>query len=148
MKKLKKNNIVNFPSSLSDGEKEVEAILFAAAEPLDIDTKGKYEAEVPAMGVFSLLSAKIETVPEYYLSLNFSDPVDKRQTLDGLISIDGMSDLRFVVVKNEVKVYFSNEFDLNKKVKISEGLRNTYGKKLTWLVEMILQSLFLWSCHK
>ena len=38
MKKLKKSNIVNFPSSLSDGEKEVEAILFAAAEPLDIDT--------------------------------------------------------------------------------------------------------------
>ena len=38
MKKLKKNNIVNFPSSLSDGEKEVDAILFAAAEPLDIDT--------------------------------------------------------------------------------------------------------------
>ena len=38
MKKLKKDNIVNFPSSLSDGEREVEAILFAAAEPLDIDT--------------------------------------------------------------------------------------------------------------
>ena len=38
MKKLKKNNIVNFPSSLSDGEKEIEAILFAAAEPLDVDT--------------------------------------------------------------------------------------------------------------
>ena len=38
MKKLKKDNIVNFPPSLSDGEKEIEAILFAAAEPLDIDT--------------------------------------------------------------------------------------------------------------
>ena len=38
MKKLKKDNIVKFPSSLSDGEREVEAILFAAAEPLDIDT--------------------------------------------------------------------------------------------------------------
>ena len=38
MKKLKKDNIVNFPTSLSAGEKEVEAILFAAAEPLDIDT--------------------------------------------------------------------------------------------------------------
>ena len=38
MKKLKKDNIVNFPSSLSEGEREVEAILFAAAEPLDIDT--------------------------------------------------------------------------------------------------------------
>ena len=38
MKKFKKDNIVNFPSGLSEGEKEVEAILFAAAEPLDIDT--------------------------------------------------------------------------------------------------------------
>jgi len=38
MNKFKKNNIFNFPSSLSKGEKEVEAIVFAAAEPLDIDT--------------------------------------------------------------------------------------------------------------
>ena len=38
MKKNKKDNVVNFPSNLSSGEREVEAILFAAAEPLDIDT--------------------------------------------------------------------------------------------------------------
>ena len=38
MNKSKKNNIVNFPSSLTVGEREIEAILFAAAEPLDIDT--------------------------------------------------------------------------------------------------------------
>ena len=38
MKKNKKDNIVNFPSSLTTGEREVEAILFAAAEPLDVDT--------------------------------------------------------------------------------------------------------------
>ena len=38
-KKLeKKDNIVNFPSKLSTIEKEIEAIIFAAAEPLDIDT--------------------------------------------------------------------------------------------------------------
>ena len=38
MKKNKKDNIVNFPSSSTTGEREVEAILFAAAEPLDVDT--------------------------------------------------------------------------------------------------------------
>ena len=38
MNKIKKNNIVNFPNTLTDGEKEVEAIVFAAAEPLDLDT--------------------------------------------------------------------------------------------------------------
>ena len=38
MKKTKTNNVVNFPSSLTNEEREVEAILFAAVEPLDIDT--------------------------------------------------------------------------------------------------------------
>ena len=38
MKKDTKNKIVNFPSNSVNGEREVEAILFAAAEPLDIDT--------------------------------------------------------------------------------------------------------------
>ncbi len=36
--KLSKNNIVKFPSKLTDIEKEIEAIVFAAAEPLDLDT--------------------------------------------------------------------------------------------------------------
>ena len=34
----KKNNIISFPGQLSTGEREVEAILFAAAEPLEIET--------------------------------------------------------------------------------------------------------------
>ena len=38
MKKEKKINVINFPSKLMDGEREVEAILFAAAEPLDIES--------------------------------------------------------------------------------------------------------------
>ena len=38
-KKLVKNdNIVNFPSKLTSIEKEIEAIVFAAAEPLNIET--------------------------------------------------------------------------------------------------------------
>ena len=38
MNKLKKNNIVNFPSKLTNTEREIEAIIFAAAEPLSIET--------------------------------------------------------------------------------------------------------------
>ena len=36
--KNKKNNILKFPSSVSKLERHVEAILFAASEPLDIET--------------------------------------------------------------------------------------------------------------
>ena len=34
----KKDNVVKFPEKIISGEKEVEAIIFAAAEPLEIDT--------------------------------------------------------------------------------------------------------------
>ena len=37
-KKKKKNNIINFPATPSKIERQVEAILFAASEPLDIET--------------------------------------------------------------------------------------------------------------
>ena len=56
MKKLKKDNIVKFPSSLSDGEKEIEAILFAAAEPLDIDTiESKISKKINVLSVLNKL---------------------------------------------------------------------------------------------
>ena len=38
MKNKKKNNIINFPATPSKIERQVEAILFAASEPLDIET--------------------------------------------------------------------------------------------------------------
>ncbi|MDB9826166.1 SMC-Scp complex subunit ScpB [Candidatus Pelagibacter sp.] len=39
-KKIKKkiDNVLNFPIKTNTGEREVEAIIFAAAEPLDVDT--------------------------------------------------------------------------------------------------------------
>ena len=36
--KALKDNVVKFPSKLTDLEKQIEAVIFAAAEPLDVDT--------------------------------------------------------------------------------------------------------------
>ncbi len=38
MKNKKKNNVINFPTAPSKLERQIEAILFAASEPLDIET--------------------------------------------------------------------------------------------------------------
>ena len=38
IKKKTSTNIVTFPKKLNDGQREVEAIVFAALEPLDVDT--------------------------------------------------------------------------------------------------------------
>ena len=38
MSKIKKNNIVDFPLKINEGEREIEAILFASSEPLDVSS--------------------------------------------------------------------------------------------------------------
>ena len=38
MNKVKKDNILNFPNNINESDREIEAILFAAAAPLDVDT--------------------------------------------------------------------------------------------------------------
>ena len=38
MNKFKKGNILNFPTNIIEAEREIEAILFAASEPLDVET--------------------------------------------------------------------------------------------------------------
>ena len=38
MKNKNKNNVISFPSNISKIERQVEAVLFSAAEPLDIET--------------------------------------------------------------------------------------------------------------
>ena len=55
--KISKDNIVKFPSKLSDLDKEIEAVIFAAAEPLDVDT---IESKVTKKGSVSKSLEKLQ----------------------------------------------------------------------------------------
>ena len=59
MSNVKKNNVVTFPTNLTDGEREVEAILFAAAEPLDIET---IESKLPKKINVTKILEKLQSV--------------------------------------------------------------------------------------
>ena len=62
IKKKLKDNIVTFPKKLNEGEREVEAIVFAALEPLDIDTiESKISKKIN-------VSKTLEKLQEEYLS--------------------------------------------------------------------------------
>ena len=65
MKKLNKNlnnNIVKFPKKLNDGEREVEAIVFAALEPLDIDTiESKISKKIDVLKTLEKLQTEYST---------------------------------------------------------------------------------------
>ena len=62
MKKEKKLNVINFPSKLTDGEREVEAIIFAAAEPLDVDTiESKIDKKINVVKILDKIQSTYAT---------------------------------------------------------------------------------------
>ena len=56
------NNIVKFPKKLNDGEREIEAIIFAALEPLDVDTiESKISKKVDVLKILKKLQTEYST---------------------------------------------------------------------------------------
>ncbi|WP_291912804.1 MG2 domain-containing protein [Chitinophaga sp. CB10] len=98
--------------------------------PLKVDKEGKETIEVPAVGDFKVLNTKAMSDPEQHLLVQFSDPVSMAQSLEGLISISGQSDLRYSIDGSEVKVYAPNRLEGNYSVVINEGILNITDKRL------------------
>ena len=62
MKKEKKQNVISFPSKLLDGEREVESIVFAAAEPLDVDTiESKISKKIDVVKILKKIQSTYST---------------------------------------------------------------------------------------
>ncbi len=93
----KKDNIIDFPSKLSQIEKEIEAIIFAAAEPLDIDTiESKLPKKVNVLNILNKLQniyknrginlVCISKKWSFRTSENLSDLMSEQKTVEKKLS--------------------------------------------------------------
>lgn len=98
MKNKKKNNIINFPCSPTKIERQVEAILFAASEPLDLET----------------IEKRVKT------STNL------KKILDNLQSIYKKRGINLVCIKN--KWSFRTAEDLSKLMSLQKSIQKKLSK--------------------
>ena len=113
MKKEKKINIINFPSKLIDGEREVEAIIFAAAEPLDVDTieskvSKKVDVEKILKKIQSTYSSRginlvcISNKWSFITAKNLSNLMSKEKTIEKKLSKAAIETLAIIVYHQPV----------------------------------------------
>ena len=116
MTKIKKNlktNIVTFPSKLTEGEREVEAIIFAAAEPLDIDTiEQKISKKVNVQKILEKLQTEysgrgfnlvcISKKWSFRTSENLSDLMSEQKTVEKKLSRAAIETLAIIVYHQPV----------------------------------------------
>ena len=113
VKKKIKDNIFSFPSKLSDNEREVEAIIFAAAEPLDIDTiESKISKKIDVQKTLEKLRSDYSTRGinlvciskkwSFRTSENLSSLMSKEKTVEKKLSRAAVETLAIIVYHQPV----------------------------------------------
>lgn len=85
---------------------------------------------VPSSELFELSNARVVLTPDQYIELQFSDPIDHTQNLDGLIYFNDQSALRLTVNKNTVLVYPESQQSGEQQLVIKKSIRNKKGRQL------------------
>jgi len=109
----KKNNVINFPNKLSSIEKEIEGIVFAAAEPLDIDTiKNKISKKTDVEKVLLKLQSEysdrginlvcISKKWSFRTSPNLSNLMTQEKTIEKKLSRAAIETLAIIVYHQPV----------------------------------------------
>jgi len=117
--------------SVKRGAKASKVILKWNAESIDAETKGKIEVEVPALTDFRLVNIKVVQDPDQCVVLQFSDPLLEDQELEGFINIGNLTDLRYMIEDNEIRVFPANIQKGELLVTIEKAIKNIKGKQLT-----------------
>ena len=117
--------------SIVRGDDSSFVILSWNGKPISVDITGQKTVTVPAFGDFVLMDTQVEQQEtEQYLLLRFSDPLQENQNLQGLIKLGGMTDLRFSIEGNTIRVYPPSRQSSVLTLNVDASIKNILGKKL------------------
>ncbi len=133
-----RNKFLFSVDSVVRGDLASLVILEWNGKPINVDYKGTKEIKVPALGDFIIVDKKVYYDPEQYLLLQFSDPLTENQNLDGLIRISNISNLRFSIVDNEIRVYAPQRLTGSYEVTIDKGIQNILKYQLKEAINFVI----------
>ncbi len=84
---------------------------------------------IPAISEFKLSSWNYTSYPDQILTLQFTEPLNTKQNLEGLIEIANVSNFTYSIDVSEVKVYLNTSFTGTTQVIVNKGIRNYTDKK-------------------
>ncbi|MEE4116675.1 MAG: MG2 domain-containing protein [Marinilabiliaceae bacterium] len=100
-------------------------------EAIGVSKKEQIRVDIPALDDFKVISTNITRGEENYISVLFSDPLDEKQNLNGIVVLENVAGKpRLVVNINELKIYPTKEITSNTRLKIYRSIKNIAGYEL------------------
>jgi hypothetical protein len=105
-------------------------LAFAGAS-LNVEHQEEREVEIPALGDFKVVNVRVEQGTSQQVIVQFSDPLNETQNLEGLIRISQLNSLDFEVKDNEVKVFPPVRQTGSRTITIEAGVKNILNYKMS-----------------
>ena len=97
---------------------------------IGIKKSDKMTVEIPALSDFKMLWSRVLQAPEQCLMLQFSDPINEEQNVDGLVALKNAGEVRYTVDGNCIYVYPTTRLNGSFVADVNAGLTNSKGTRL------------------
>ncbi|MBE0663928.1 MAG: hypothetical protein IH597_15835 [Bacteroidales bacterium] len=102
-----------------------------SGKPMDLDVNQTHDVDIPPKDVFDIINISVEQFPRQSIICRFSDPLDEKQNLDGLIQIVDQRNILFTINHNILTIHPASPLTGSHNMVIDAALRNYAGQKLT-----------------
>lgn len=107
-------------------EKEQKLTVTWNGKSIDVNKKGDMDFILKSLSDFSFTRLMSYSNPEQYITVEYSDPLDRKQNLDGLIKLSGYN-FNYVIDANKIKIYPTNRIHGDIQLTIEKGVKNIMG---------------------
>ncbi len=98
--------------------------------PINSKTDGDLKVEIPALNDFRILDVRSFPSEQPCLRVQFSDPLDPGQNLDGLFRVGKLQDLRYSVDDNLLWIYLPDIQENKTRLTFEPSIKNIQHKEL------------------
>ena len=118
-------------SNVNRGKKASEVKLNWNGATIGAEESGVEKVEVPSIDDFKLMDVQVEEEEGQKISLYFSDPISKKQDLDGMVYVKGLNTkFTFTIDGNIVKAYPAKRIAGDRTVIVERGIKNVAEKAM------------------
>lgn len=110
-------------------ERESTLSLTIDGAPIGVERSEDQTITVPGLNEFVLVSSRAELTGDRFIELRFSDPLQERQDLSGLITVEGRTDIRLERDGSVVRITSTSPWSQSEIVHIT-GVKNKKGYAL------------------
>ncbi|MEY4929710.1 MAG: hypothetical protein RI909_434, partial [Bacteroidota bacterium] len=95
-----------------------------SGEVLGVEQHDERDVEIAALGDFKVTNVRVEQGTSQEVVIQFSDPLNESQNLEGLVSLSDLTNLDFEIKDNEIHVYPPVRQTGSRTLSVEAGIKN------------------------